>query len=432
MTVNSESDPLSIALRAYAEGTGNPIDWQSNDIGVSEDWVLVFDTETTIDHAQTLRFGVYHIYYNDALYKQGIFYNYDAITNSEHTTLAAYADKNGFDFINRQTFNDDVFLKFGYELGALIVGLNLPFDISRIAIAHGNSNGKMRGWFSFQISPDPFKPWVHVKYLSRRASIIKFRKVGTPPGRSRRKREETSHPRNGYFLDIGTLAAALTNRKFSLKSLADYLETEHHKLSTDDHGAPITLEYLRYAATDVLVTWECHVKLRVRFNEHRLTQTNSYQVFSEAGLGKAYLKDMNIKPWRKAQPDFPPELIGIIMSGYFGGRSEVFLRQKIVQTAYCDFMSMYPTVCTLMGLWRWTIAQGIDWHDTPASLAETQKFLQQIELADLQKPDTWKKLCIFVQVQPDDDLFPIRAQYDSLNEFTDDGSRWRIASSPNF
>jgi hypothetical protein len=39
------------------------------------------------------------------------------------------------------------------------------------------------------------------------------------------------------------------------------------------------------------------------------------------------------------------------MSSYFGGRAEVHRRREVVHTVYCDFASMYPTVCTLQGLW---------------------------------------------------------------------------------
>jgi hypothetical protein len=48
-----------------------------------------------------------------------------------------------------------------------------------------------------------------------------------------------------------------------------------------------------------------------------------------------------------------PATLGAIMSSYFGGRAEVHIRRAIVPTVYCDFASMYPTVCTLMSLWRW-------------------------------------------------------------------------------
>jgi hypothetical protein len=96
------------------------------------------------------------------------------------------------------------------------------------------------------------------------------------------------------------------------------------------------------------------------------------------------------------------------MSSYFGGRAEVHIRRTIVPTLYCDFASMYPTVCTLMGLWRFVIAQGVDEQD---ATAETQAFLDDVKLNDLQDPKAWERLTTLVQVQPEADVFPVRARY---------------------
>jgi hypothetical protein len=75
---------------------------------------------------------------------------------------------------------------------------------------------------------------------------------------------------------------------------------------------------------------------------------------------------------------------------------------------YCDFLSMYPTVCTLMGLWRFVIAKGMTWRD---ATSETAEFLDRATLADLQKPETWPLLTTLVQIKPDDDILPVRAKY---------------------
>ncbi len=75
---------------------------------------------------------------------------------------------------------------------------------------------------------------------------------------------------------------------------------------------------------------------------------------------------------------------------------------------YCDFASMYPTVCTLMGLWRFVIAQGVEELD---AMAETQAFLDSVQLGDLQDAATWRRLTTLVQVLPDADIFPVRARY---------------------
>jgi hypothetical protein len=43
-----------------------------------------------------------------------------------------------------EAFTNDVFYQIGYDLRATIVGLNLPFNISRLAIAHASARAPMR------------------------------------------------------------------------------------------------------------------------------------------------------------------------------------------------------------------------------------------------------------------------------------------------
>jgi hypothetical protein len=145
-----------------------------------------------------------------------------------------------------------------------------------------------------------------------------------------------------------------------------------------------------------------------RYSQHRLFLTPPQRIFSEAGLGKAYLEQMGIRPWREVQKDFDGSTIGAIMSSYFGGRAEVHIRRTIVPSLYCDFASMYPTVCTLMGLWRFVIAQGVTEED---ATAETQAFLDRVQLTDMQRAAAWAKLATLVQIEPKADIFPVRARY---------------------
>ena len=65
---------------------------------------------------------------------------------------------------------------------------------------------------------------------------------------------------------------------------------------------------------------------------------------------------------------------------------EVHIRRTVLPALYCELASMYPTVCTLMGLWRFVIAQGVDEED---ATAETQAFLDCVQLVDLQEAATW-------------------------------------------
>src|SRR5262249_7788236 len=159
------------------------------------------------------------------------------------------------------------------------------------------------------------------------------------------------------------------------------------KLSTDEHGGPITADYVEYAVRDIQTTLECYAELVRRYAVLKLDETPASRIYSEASLSKAYLKAMNIQPRRKAQPDVPTAVLAMNMGSYFGGRSEVRIRRESRQVVLCDFTSMYPTVCTLMGLWRFVIAEGMTWRDTTN---ETAAFLNRVTLDDLRHQDTWR------------------------------------------
>lgn len=415
-------DRLTIALRAYTETAQHSLpDERSGKrprrplLDKPSPWVLVFDTETTTDASQALRFGAYQVYEGDMLYEAGLFHEPGALAEDEVAVLADCANTHRLVLRTRESFVDEIFYKIGYELRATIVGLNLPFDLSRIAIRHGSARRDMRGGFTFTLSRDKRWPAVQIKHLSQRISLLRFAApFRQRSSRSERKRGHRRPVRRGFFVDIRTLAAALYSQSFSLGRLADFLKVRTRKLATDEHGQTLSADYVNYAVQDVQATWECYDKLRRRYQGLGLTNTPVHKIFSEASLGKAYLKAMGVKPWREIQT-CPPDLLAKIMSAYFGGRSEVRIRRELRQVMLCDFLSMYPTVCTLMGLWRFVIAQGMTWRD---GTDEIRELLDNLTLSDLQNPLTWPKLTVLVQVVPDKDIFPVRARYEEMGQAT--------------
>jgi hypothetical protein len=78
----------------------------------------------------------------------------------------------------------------------------------------------------------------------------------------------------------------------------------------------------------------CFAALVDKYELHQLSQTHLGKVLSEASLGKAYLREMGMRPFRELQPDFPDYLNGIVMSSYYGGRSEVRWWRDIKQVLY--------------------------------------------------------------------------------------------------
>ena len=142
-------------------------------------------------------------------------------------------------------------------------------------------------------------------------------------------------PDRGYFVDVKTLAAALTSKSHSLASLSDLLKVPTPKKESDEHGGPLTPDYVRYGLRDVQTTWECFDVLKRRFDGFGLRDTGLYDLYSEASLGKAYLRTMGIKQWQEVQRGFPLHLVGAIMSAYFGGRAEVHSRHFPDETVPC-------------------------------------------------------------------------------------------------
>jgi hypothetical protein len=375
-------------------------------------YTLIFDCETKIDPAQSLRFGAYQLRKGDDLVEPGLFYDKRGLTKKEQATLRAYAKVHRIK-LTLEAFVDKIFYGRGYALRAHIVGFNLSFDIARIAFYHATARSKtMRGGFTLRLSSNYWKPWVQIKHLSSRAAFKQFTKTtGKFVTNGMKNRGLATKAPRGSFIDVRTIAAALTSRSFTLEKLAEFLKTPHRKQSVDQHGAPLTKKYIGYALNDVQVTWECYVALRDRFSAFGLSQTRLGQIVSEAGLAKGHLREMGIVPLRGMQPEFPNALSGIIMSGYYGGRSEVHLRRILTQVLYCDFRSMYPTVCTRMGLWPFVIAKGMTWRD---STAETSALLGCMTIESLRMPATWRELSTMVQISPDDEICKRRSNNPSL------------------
>jgi hypothetical protein len=340
--------------------------------------------------------------------------------------------------LTRDQFVDQVLYGSGRDVGAQIVGFNLPFDISRLAIDHASARRSMRGGFSFTLSEKEGRANVAIKHLSQKAALIRF--TGEKPEEAEddaaeidpntpHESEVPADPDRGYFVDVKTFAAALTSSSHSLASLSALLDVPTKKTESEEHGGRLTLEYVRYGLRDVQTTWECFDDLAKRFASFRLDETGPYDLYSEASLGKAYLKTMKIVRWRDLQRNFPPQVIGQILSAYYGGRAEVHIRRQIVPVIHCDFLSMYPTVCTLMGLWSFVRAQGVLYREETErvrALIETPRE----ELAEqLRHKPIWSELTTLVQVAPNRDLFPVRAKYPDaetanigLNELSSDDS----------
>jgi len=309
-------------------------------VGPSER-VFVFDTETTVDQSQSLRFGTWQAYHRDLFMLQGVFYDPDGLDDAELDLLKGEAASRGWECHTHANWVSEVFLPYAVDLSATVVGHNLAFDISRIAIGHDTTrsrDNKMRGAFSYKLVDDPQRQRLLVKRASATATFIQFAVPGsrTPEQRASAAKGEGVPPFRGFFVDTNALAAALLGKKYSLATLAVALDTEHRKLEVD-LDAPVTVQLLDYAMTDVTVTWECFVKLRDRYDGYGLDKP-IHRIVSQASIGKAHLEQMRLTPWRVSQPDFPDRLTSAVMETYYGGRCECRNRRIPTPGVYVDFL----------------------------------------------------------------------------------------------
>lgn len=407
---NVPMEPREIHLRAYTtdskNGPKNPFIKPR-----PSERVLVFDTETKTDASQHLRFGAFQVYDGLELFRRGFFYDADGLSEGEINTLHAYVHGTEFELMSKDEFVEDVFFSECADFDGTCVGFNLPFDLTRLAIGYGTAKGgrrssTFRNGFSLKLSNDPYRPRLKWKHASSHLSFIQFA-ASKRPKTKRQKKTDFERPK-GFFCDVRTAASALLAQSHSLESLAEALAIPTKKSPSKAHGEKLSFDYVTYAMNDVQCTWECFAALKAKLESYPLPDTELHELYSEASLGKAYLRAMGIKPWRNFQPDFPEESLGQIISTYFGGRSEVSIRRQVTQVVYCDFLSMYPTVNTLMGMSRYLVSTGITEKDVTN---EVRSILETWTTNTLCDPSNWHKLHVIVQVIPDDDVFPVRSIY---------------------
>ena len=390
-----------IALRAYVT-RAEPIK-KSNfkrNYNLRFDRILVFDTETTIE-GLNFKVGYFQIYQDDKLQFHGIFYDKEILQEFEVNTIKNYCSKSNIELFELKEFVDKVFYREAFNLQTLIAGYHLAFDIARLMIKYGDSRKTNRGGFTFTLSEKPYFPPIIIKRLNE-SNTFKFQ--GT-------KWNQGENYFSGNFLDIQKLAEVLLeSRHIPLVEACKKLNTPAKKMEDIEHGT-ITTKYLRYLVTDVVSTYQVFRALIKELDIYNI-DVSPVRIFSSASIAKGMLRQMNIKSFSIQNPEFSSELKGNIMTSYFGGRSECKIRKKPVIVDVLDFTSMYPTLNILMNFWKLTIADHIEMEDVTNEIRE---LIETITPEDLRKKETLEKLNVIVLTTPEDDILPIRTNYQEKN-----------------
>jgi len=244
------------------------------------------------------------------------------------------------------------------------VGFNLPFDLSRLAFNVTPARREFGGGFSFGlwtytdenrvVRLDPNRPRITIKHIDSKRALISFTGRKSPdevdliPEGSVEGTPQRGYKFRGHFLDLKTLAFALTDRSHTLRSACEAFGVKRGKIEAEKHGE-ITDEYIDYNRRDVEATAELALALLAEFDRHPILLAET-KAFSAASIGKAYLRSMVITPILERQSDLLP-YVGYAQTAYFGGRTSAHIRKTPVPVVYTDFLSMYPTVNSLTGLW---------------------------------------------------------------------------------
>jgi hypothetical protein len=440
------AEPLPIALRAYAlpsrnEGTSRR---SAHPGRRRSDLMLVIDCETTIDRTQALTFGCARLWKRKGgewrPRREWLVYADDLPTEQLNVIRACVKGRRTagrrIEVYSRREFVRRVFFPLAYRARALVVGFNLPFDLSRLAFKAGESRGGFTaGGFSLALADwqdptgnlreDAFWPRIAVKTIdSKRHRTEVKRPARTNPFDSIEVDGEGPSKAfrfRGNFLDLRTLTFALTNQSHSLESACHAYEIAYRKRKVV-HGQ-ITPDYIEYCREDVQATFELAVKTLADFDRHPISAEHRSigvdaqstvgslepnNTYSPATLGKAYLRLMGVQPILQRQPEFAPELLGHAMTAFYGGRAECHIRRVAVPVVYLDFLAMYPTVNCLLGNWKLLIAQTIETID---STTEVQALLDTVTLDGCFMPETWSQFQSLVWIKPQGNVLPVRAAY---------------------
>jgi hypothetical protein len=380
-------------------------------------YALVWDTETTIDLEQRLNFGVWRFCkLQDGKYvalQEGIFYRdgppaKDLQTIRTHVRkkladgLALKADSQ-LDILSRAEFVERVFWE-SVRAGALIVSFNLPFDISRIAVRWAAA---YNGGFSFVLSQlmrkrveNRHRPRIRIAPLNGVAEKIELTAV--------RRKKEQHRWRRDRFLDLHTLAFALTDNSYSLSAAIEAFGSKPQKMEHEPTGK-ITSQEIGYALQDVRATLGLLNALKKEYELHPI-RLRPYRAYSPASIGKAYVRAMGIGEPMQQFKNIPARVHGIAMAAYYGGRAECRIRRWPVPVVPVDLTSEYPSVDALLGIWDVLTAARLT---TNNFTTQARKLVANVKLDDLFKPDFWKELKFYARIIPSGDILPVRSVYES-------------------
>jgi hypothetical protein len=168
---NHEIRSLPIAVRVFPDRRDAEGDIRSGKTWRLPEGMLVLDTETRVDATQKLTFGSYRFMIAGQCLEEGLFYG-DDLPKADLRVLEEYAAHHPAETVpggvkQLRLLTRREFLKLFYDLAykarCLVVGFNLPFDLSRLAFDFAPARGFYAGGFSLVCGHTRTRPAVSVR-----------------------------------------------------------------------------------------------------------------------------------------------------------------------------------------------------------------------------------------------------------------------------
>jgi hypothetical protein len=338
-----------------------------------------------------------------------------------------------------------------------VVGFNLPFDLGRLASYWTGARGYYRGGWSLGIwgSFDRDGGWHDTRYRQRLLmKAIDPRRTLFGWG-SRKKGDQDEKGAAARFIDLRTLAFALTDRSYTLEGACDAFGDPYKKPDVDYDR--ITPELIEYALEDVRHTSLLYRNTLAELAKHEGVELAPHRLYSPATVGARYLEAMGVtRPLEKFtrltdeqlgwdtrgrsqrttagandERHVREDVLGFAMSAFYGGRAEARIVRTPVPVVHVDFTSMYPAINELLGTWKLLRAAGVR---TIEATDQVQELLSDERLVErCLTPELWRQIGVtLVEIEPDGDILPVRATYQpdsddlgiGLNPLTYDGRLW--------
>lgn len=301
----TDFEPLPVAVRVYATREGEEGNYKAPPPRRSRrrnrttpQRSLVFDTETTTDPSQRLLYGVWRYYVDRpkvlpcrVCVEEGLFHA-DELPRERPDDYAALADyvaahradvfpgrDERLRLLSRDAFVEQVLYRYAWRQHATVVGFNLPFDASRLAIGASPARRRYAGGMSLRLwERERFRLRIAIKSIDSRRHLMGFTAADGEEERFR-----------GHFLDLRTFTFALTDRGHTLESACAAFGVNYRKRGVV-HGA-ITAEHVHYGREDVHATAALYREAVAEFRRHPIALQPT-RAFSPASIGKAYLEAM--------------------------------------------------------------------------------------------------------------------------------------------